>query len=151
MRVIISGVSQPQNPQKVFFDALREWTYLTVCNYTDEATFTEAAVDQAHEINHRLNLGRTPEQIVRTAHGCATWTWEKFISGSKPQMAPATTSPEPTLTPRFRFVTQLVSRAEQFEKEINDLLDQGYTLHGAPVMASNGSNIITGQALILQA
>ncbi|WP_280212194.1 DUF1737 domain-containing protein [Nocardia cyriacigeorgica] len=144
-------MTQPQNPQRAFFDELRKLSYAMAGDFTDEETFTTAVLAQAERLNRSGAFDRTSAQVENTARQCASWTWDTFIKGAMDRQGGAP-SPAPVAQelPRYRFISHVISRSggiEQFEKQVNELLNQGYEPFGPPCMTLYGSDPIAGQAL----
>ena len=55
---------------------------------------------------------------------------------------------KPDFTKRFKMLTGIDN--SEFCAKVRLHLDNGYALHGSPVMAFNGKDIIVGQAVVLK-
>jgi hypothetical protein len=55
---------------------------------------------------------------------------------------------KPDFTKRFKMLTGVDN--SEFCAKVRLHLDNGYSLHGSPVMAFNGKDIIVGQAVVLK-
>jgi hypothetical protein len=55
---------------------------------------------------------------------------------------------KPDFTKRFKMLTGIDN--SEFCAKVRLHLDNGYALHGSPVMAFNGNDIIVGQAVVLK-
>jgi hypothetical protein len=55
---------------------------------------------------------------------------------------------KPDFTKRFKMLTGVDN--SEFCAKVRMHLDNGYALHGSPVMAFNGKDIIVGQAVVLK-
>jgi hypothetical protein len=62
--------------------------------------------------------------------------------------AAATVVDTPDFTKRYKMLTGIDNPA--FCAKVRMHLDNGYELHGSPVMAFNGKDIIVGQAVVLK-
>jgi hypothetical protein len=62
--------------------------------------------------------------------------------------AAATVSETPDFTKRYKMLTGIDN--SEFCAKVRMHLDNGYDLHGSPVMAFNGKDIIVGQAVVLK-
>jgi hypothetical protein len=59
-----------------------------------------------------------------------------------------TVADKPDFTKRFKMLTGIDN--SEFCAKVRLHLDNGYALHGSPVMAFNGKDIIVGQAVVLK-
>jgi hypothetical protein len=66
-------------------------------------------------------------------------------AAAKAAAAPAST---PDFTKRYKMLTGVDN--SEFCAKVRLHLDNGYALHGSPVMAFNGKDIIVGQAVVLK-
>ena len=62
--------------------------------------------------------------------------------------AAAAPSASPDFTKRYKMLTGVDN--SEFCAKVRLHLDNGYALHGSPVMAFNGKDIIVGQAVVLK-
>ena len=62
--------------------------------------------------------------------------------------AAAAVADTPDFTKRFKMLTGVDN--SEFCAKVRLHLDHGYSLHGSPVMAFNGKDIIVGQAVVLK-
>jgi hypothetical protein len=74
-------------------------------------------------------------------------------TAAKPAVAAKTTvavsvADKPDFTKRFKMLTGIDN--SEFCAKVRLHLDNGYALHGSPVMAFNGKDIIVGQAVVLK-
>jgi len=82
---------------------------------------------------------------VRSAAKPAAKTAAKPAVASKTAVAVAD---KPDFTKRFKMLTGIDN--SEFCAKVRLHLDNGYALHGSPVMAFNGKDIIVGQAVVLK-
>jgi len=89
--------------------------------------------------------------IVRAAAKPAAKTAAK--TAAKPAVAAKTAvavavADKPDFTKRYKMLTGIDN--SEFCAKVRLHLDNGYALHGSPVMAFNGKDIIVGQAVVLK-
>jgi hypothetical protein len=84
---------------------------------------------------------------VRAAAKPAAKTAAKPAVAAKTAVAVAVAD-KPDFTKRFKLLTGIDN--SEFCAKVRLHLDNGYALHGSPVMAFNGKDIIVGQAVVLK-
>ncbi len=84
---------------------------------------------------------------VRPAAKPATKTAAKPAVAAKTAVAVAVAD-KPDFTKRFKMLTGIDN--SEFCAKVRLHLDNGYALHGSPVMAFTGKDIIVGQAVVLK-
>jgi hypothetical protein len=84
---------------------------------------------------------------VRAAAKPAAKTAAKPAVAAKTSVAVAVAD-KPDFTKRFKMLTGIDN--SEFCAKVRLHLDNGYALHGSPVMAFNGKDIIVGQAVVLK-
>jgi hypothetical protein len=84
---------------------------------------------------------------VRAAAKPAAKTAAKPAVAAKTAVAVAVAD-KPDFTKRFKMLTGIDN--SEFCAKVRLHLDNGYALHGSPVMAFNGKDIIVGQAIVLK-
>lgn len=84
---------------------------------------------------------------VRAAAKPAAKTAAKPAVAAKTAVAVAVAD-KPDFTKRFKMLTGIDN--SEFCAKVRLHLDNGYSLHGSPVMAFNGKDIIVGQAVVLK-
>jgi hypothetical protein len=84
---------------------------------------------------------------VRAAAKPAAKTAVKPAVAAKTAVAVAVAD-KPDFTKRFKMLTGIDN--SEFCAKVRLHLDNGYALHGSPVMAFNGKDIIVGQAVVLK-
>jgi len=84
---------------------------------------------------------------VRSAAKPAAKTAAKPAVATKTAVAVAVAD-KPDFTKRFKMLTGIDN--SEFCAKVRLHLDNGYALHGSPVMAFNGKDIIVGQAVVLK-
>ncbi len=82
---------------------------------------------------------------VRSAAKPAAKTAAKPAVATKTAVAVAD---KPDFTKRYKMLTGIDN--SEFCAKVRLHLDNGYALHGSPVMAFNGKDIIVGQAVVLK-
>jgi hypothetical protein len=85
--------------------------------------------------------------IVRAAAKPAAKTAAKPAVAAKTAVAVAVAD-KPDFTKRYKMLTGIDN--SEFCAKVRLHLDNGYALHGSPVMAFNGKDIIVGQAVVLK-
>ena len=85
--------------------------------------------------------------VARTARPATAKAAAKPAATSKAVVAPAVAD-APDFTKRYKMLTGVDD--SQFCAKVRLHLDNGYALHGSPVMAFNGKDIIVGQAVVLK-
>jgi hypothetical protein len=88
---------------------------------------------------------KTP--IKRVAAKPAARTTATRTASSRPAVAVAVAD-KPDFTKRYKMLTGVDN--SEFCAKVRMHLDNGYALHGSPVMAFNGKDIIVGQAVVLK-
>lgn len=84
---------------------------------------------------------------VRSAAKPAAKTAVKPAVAAKTAVAVAVAD-KPDFTKRYKMLTGIDN--SEFCAKVRLHLDNGYALHGSPVMAFNGKDIIVGQAVVLK-
>jgi hypothetical protein len=84
---------------------------------------------------------------VRPAAKPAAKTAAKPAVAAKTAVAVAVAA-KPDFTKRYKMLTGIDN--SEFCAKVRLHLDNGYALHGSPVMAFNGKDIIVGQAVVLK-
>ena len=84
---------------------------------------------------------------VRAAAKPAAKTAAKPAVAAKTAVAVAVAD-KPDFTKRYKMLTGIDN--SEFCAKVRLHLDNGYALHGSPVMAFNGKDIIVGQAVVLK-
>jgi hypothetical protein len=84
---------------------------------------------------------------VRPAAKPAAKTAAKPAVAAKTAVAVAVAD-KPDFTKRYKMLTGIDN--SEFCAKVRLHLDNGYALHGSPVMAFNGKDIIVGQAVVLK-
>jgi hypothetical protein len=69
-------------------------------------------------------------------------------SAASKAAAKVATPAEPDFTKRYKMLTGIDN--SEFCAKVRLHLDNGYDLHGSPVMAFNGKDIIVGQAVVIK-
>lgn len=88
-----------------------------------------------------------PAARTATPRTVAAKTAAKPVVAAKAPVAVAVAD-KPDFTKRYKMLTGIDN--SEFCAKVRLHLDNGYALHGSPVMAFNGKDIIVGQAVVLK-
>jgi hypothetical protein len=97
---------------------------------------------------------KTPVKRVAAKPAARTTTRSAAVKpAAKPAAAPkaavaVAVADKPDFTKRYKMLTGIDN--SEFCAKVRMHLDNGYALHGSPVMAFNGKDIIVGQAVVLK-
>jgi hypothetical protein len=93
---------------------------------------------------------KTPVKRVVAAKPAARTTTRTVAAKAAAAKAPvaAAVADKPDFTKRYKMLTGVDN--SEFCAKVRLHLDNGYALHGSPVMAFNGKDIIVGQAVVLK-
>lgn len=99
---------------------------------------------------------KTP--VKRVAAKPAARTTTRSAAAAKPAAKPVASAAKapvalavadkPDFTKRYKMLTGIDN--SEFCAKVRMHLDNGYALHGSPVMAFNGKDVIVGQAVVLK-
>ena len=89
---------------------------------------------------------KTPVKRVAAAKPAARTTVR--AAAATAAKAPVAIADKPDFTKRYKMLTGIDN--SEFCSKVRLHLDNGYALHGSPVMAFNGKDIIVGQAVVLK-
>jgi hypothetical protein len=93
---------------------------------------------------------KTPVKRIVAAKPAARTSTRTVAAKAAAAKAPvaAAVADKPDFTKRYKMLTGVDN--SEFCAKVRLHLDNGYALHGSPVMAFNGKDIIVGQAVVLK-
>ena len=91
---------------------------------------------------------KTPVKRAPAAKPAARTTVRSAAKPAAKAAVAVEVSAKPDFTKRYKMLTGIDN--SEFCAKVRLHLDNGYALHGSPVMAFNGKDIIVGQAVVLK-
>ena len=91
---------------------------------------------------------KTPVKRAPAAKPAARTTVRSAAKPAAKTAVAVAVADKPDFTKRYKMLTGIDN--SEFCAKVRLHLDNGYALHGSPVMAFNGKDIIVGQAVVLK-